>query len=126
MKTNLSALVYCENVFSRNILRPEVAHAWECHKKKILDSMPSGSGIDNGTKVISVQDSRVILSCEFHHMNANGYYDGWTKHNIVFYSEFCGVRVAVTGVNKNDIKEYLADVYHAWANNAAPDFTLIK
>src|SRR5262245_54181916 len=51
----------------------------------IIDNfLPSGSGINHGTRLDdrSTPD-RIILLCDFHHMSEHGYYDGWTSHQIV-------------------------------------------
>lgn len=76
--------------------------------------LPSGSGIDCGTK-IQLDKSRyswVYLYCGFHPMDANGYYDGWTKHHIKVFPTFDGFEISISGRNRNDIKAYLYDVYH--------------
>ena len=47
--------------------------------------MPSGSGIDSGT-TIDIEFSRpnrIIFNTSFHHMDENGSYDGWTKHDVI-------------------------------------------
>jgi hypothetical protein len=45
-------------------------------------------------------------------MDENGYYDGWTEHRITIRAEFGGISVNVSGRNRNDIKDYLHEVYH--------------
>jgi len=101
------------------------AHAWnqtvndqyrnQCETKiRRLESMlPRGSGIDNGTTVVECTPTRVILECGFHHMNEHGYYDGWTHHRITITPTFAGIVVKVSGKDRNQIKEYLADTYSA-------------
>jgi len=44
--------------------------------------MPSGAGIDCGTELdedLSTVE-RLVFRFSYHHMNDNGYYDGWTDH----------------------------------------------
>lgn len=76
--------------------------------------LPSGSGIDSGTEIASVntKTERILLTCSFHHMDEHGGYDGWTDHKITVTPSFSGINVRVTGGNnRNDINEYLNEVY---------------
>lgn len=76
--------------------------------------LPSGSGIDCGTKidVAGSSDNKVILVCSYHHMNENGMYDGWTEHTITVRPSFVvGLNISISGPDRNAIKEYLHDVY---------------
>lgn len=76
--------------------------------------LPSGSGFDNGTTV-DLDDSIadfIVLNTSFHHMNENGYYDGWTEHKIVVTPSFIGrLTMKIGGRNRNDIKDYINDVF---------------
>jgi hypothetical protein len=47
--------------------------------------LPSGSGFDSGSKV-SLSESkkeRIVIKSAYHHMNENGYYDGWSHFRVV-------------------------------------------
>ena len=47
--------------------------------------LPSGSGFDSGSTV-NIGDStgnRIVIDSSYHHMNENGYYDGWTDMTII-------------------------------------------
>jgi len=82
--------------------------------KELADMLPSGSGIDCGT-VLERDEctaSKLVLICEFHHMNDAGMYDGWTTHKIVVTPLFDGIDMKIGGRDRNDIKDYLADTYH--------------
>jgi hypothetical protein len=79
---------------------------------QLVDLLPSGSGIDNGTKLVSADSTKIVLSAEYHHMNDGGYYDGWTTHRITIRAQFGGIDVTIGGRNRDDIKEYLAQVYY--------------
>lgn len=76
--------------------------------------LPHGSGIDSGCTIDTSKSSanKIILETSFHHMDENGYYDGWTNHNIIITPAFTGIDIRITGQNKNDIKDYLADVFN--------------
>ena len=72
--------------------------------------LPSGSGIDCGTKLVSADDKKIVLSLSYHHMNDNGYYDGWTEHKAIITPSFHGIDIRITGRDRNGIKDYLSDV----------------
>lgn len=89
----------------------------------IRNQAPSGSGIDNGTKInwsksrFSSRDERIVLDCSFHHMDEHGYYDGWTYHEIwIRPSLISGICIDVKGINKNEIKDFLGDLFYHWLN----------
>ena len=91
---------------------------WERTYSDQLDELekllPSGSGIDRGTTIDREKSSRqkVVLKCEYHHMDENGYYDGWTSHSVIVTPEFHGgIEIRITGRDRNDIKDYLTDTF---------------
>ena len=49
---------------------------------KLIDLLPSGSGIDCGTRIeIDIcRPEKLVFTLGFHHMNDGGMYDGWTDH----------------------------------------------
>jgi hypothetical protein len=76
--------------------------------------LPSGSGWDNGTKLDYNMSNanRLVFHGSFHHMNDNGFYDGWTDHQVIVTASLTsGIDVRVTGRNRNDIKDYLAEMF---------------
>ena len=80
--------------------------------ERIQRCLPRGSGIDAGTKIVSVSDKQIVLTAGFHHMNEGGYYDGWTEHTIrVRASLMLDITVSVSGPNRNQIKDYLQELY---------------
>ena len=101
-------------------------HEWRAtHRESLaacLAMLPSGSGIDSGTTLVGVITGRVarrngtreriVFACEFHHMDTHGGYDGWTRHKITVRPSFTGLDIEISGNNRNDIKEYLHDVYY--------------
>lgn len=78
------------------------------------ENLPSGSGLDRGVK-LSIEESRpekLVFVAPFHHMDENGYYDGWTDHKIIVTpSLMWGHSIRITGQNKNQIKDYLSDLF---------------
>ena len=78
------------------------------------DYLPMGSGIDSGCKIVSADGNKIVISTAFHHMDQNGYYDGWTEHNIIVKpSLIYNFNISITGTNKNNIKEYLTDLFRS-------------
>ena len=81
----------------------------------VTNYMPSGSGIDNGTALdLSASTSeKLVFSTSYHHMNDGGCYDGWTEHTVTVRPSLAhGITVTIGGRNRNDIKDYLGEVYH--------------
>lgn len=78
--------------------------------------LPSGSGIDNGTKIDFDEstDKKIVLRFGYHHMNDGGYYTHWSDYKVVVKPAFHGIDVTISGANTNFVKDYLFDVfYHA-------------
>jgi len=78
--------------------------------KIVRDYLPHGSGFDNGTKLDwdKSNHNKLVFTTAFHHMDINGYYSGWTEHEVIITPDLMfGFNVKVTGKNRNDIKEYI-------------------
>lgn len=97
---------------------------YDRHTDTILNIMentaPSGAGIDSGTAIDLDKSTgeKLVFTTEYHHMNENGYYDGWTEHTItVKPSLIHGITLSISGRNRNDIKEYLYQVFGEWLNS---------
>ena len=77
---------------------------------ELLDLLPSGSGIDAGIKLneYETKKDRIVFNLSFHHMDENGYYCGWSDHNLIITPSLTnGFDLKITGRNVRDIKEYL-------------------
>lgn len=80
---------------------------------RIVDHyLPSGSGFDNGTRIISVSPTKCVFETSFHHMNDNGYYTKWTHHTVTVTPQFFGVGMKISGPNYRDIKTYIEDMFY--------------
>lgn len=76
--------------------------------------LPSGSGSDSGSRfdVDASKPGRLVFKTSFHHMDGYGYYDGWTEHLVIVTPSFeHGFEIRVTGRNKNEIKDYIAEQF---------------
>lgn len=113
------ALVAKKNCDQRS--NDEWSGKWQERIDQLCKLLPSGSGIDCGTNfAIDISsEEKLIFSAQFHHMDEMGSYDGWTAHSIIVTPTFLGIAVKVGGQNRNDIKDYLQDVYfHAFIQDA--------
>ena len=103
---------------------PAWIEAAEERQERIVNLLPSGSGFDSGTKLESATNKKIVFSTSFHHMDENGYYCGWTDHKVVVQADFVGgFDLTVSGRNRNNIKEYIADTFCNMLNS---DFEWIK
>lgn len=88
------------------------------------DRLPSGSGIDNGVLVdLSTSTSqKIVILFSFHHLNENGFYDGWTEHKLTVKPDLAhGFDTSISGRDKNQIKEYLYDTFNIALMETVPD-----
>ena len=80
----------------------------------IKDHFPSGSGFDSGTTLDMGESNgeKLVFYTSFHHMDENGFYDGWTEHKVIVTPSLSfGYNLRITGKDRNDIKEYIADCF---------------
>jgi hypothetical protein len=75
--------------------------------------MPSGSGIDCGTKINldASNEHKLVFTFSFHHMHESGMYDEWTEHKLIVTPSFQGIDLRITGRDRNAVKEYLYETY---------------
>ena len=110
-----------------NCLKKDTVTEWESIWDDRIDQLvknylPSGSGFDAGTRV-SLDHStgeKLVLFTDYHHMEENGLYDGWTAHKITVRPSLShGFTISISGRNKNDIKDYICDVFYDALNTEA-------
>ncbi len=108
-----SLLAAIENCKKQNNAEWQEKH--ESALAELVDNMPSGSGFDNGTKLDeSSSAEKIIFNTSFHHMNDVGMYDGWSDHTVtVTGSMVHGFTTKVSGPNKRDIKDYIAECFES-------------
>ncbi len=99
----------------------------ETIKSLVDDHMPSGSGWDCGTSydLNDWTDSKMVFHGSFHHMNDGGYYDGWTDHTVTIRPSFNGIDMAISGRDRNDIKDYLGETFYSALQTEIDDAVLI-
>lgn len=87
---------------------------------RILSRGPGGSGFDAGFSLDHVSNVKIVFSTSFHHMDGHGYYSGWTRHRVTVRA--ClrdGYSLSISGRNRNDVKEYMAETWCAWLDSDA-------
>ena len=87
--------------------------------------LPSGSGIDAGTKIIVSRstDDKIVMAVAFHHMGEDGGYSGWTRHEVTARPSFLNtVEFTISGRDRNAIKDYLHEVYHSALTSPFPGY----
>lgn len=92
---------------------------WIARHNATLDSydgkMPSGAGFDSGTKLDREKSTPECLrfNTAFHHLGEDGSYHGWTEHVVsVRPSLVSGFTLAISGRDRNDIKDFIGDVFY--------------
>ena len=93
------------------------------HVEEVLDALckehlPSGGGFDAGTELAEDECikgetiTQLVFITEFHHMDEHGVYDGWTSHTVKVTPDWCGFHLAVTGRDRDGIKDFIGDTFH--------------
>jgi hypothetical protein len=119
-----SCLQAIENCRKSNNQEWLARHA-ETIKNIVREYLPHGSGIDgeNTFDFDGSEPNRLVFGTSFHHMNDGGMYDGWTDHTVVVTPDLAtGFDLHVTGRDRNEIKEYLAECFgQALDQDVSPD-----
>lgn len=126
LASTLDALHSCERAQAEGQDRSR----WIARHGETLDALdallPSGSGCDNGSKVDRSRplSKGLLIETAFHHLSTHGFYTGWTDHKITFHPTlYGGPTIKVSGRDRNEIKDYLGDVfYHTLTSNLPPGF----
>ena len=81
----------------------------------LITLLPHGSGID-GETTINMEAStgeKLLINFSFHHMDEMGGYDGWTDHTLIVTPSLQhDITLRITGTNRNNIKEYLYEIFY--------------
>lgn len=112
MEQTLIQRIVSAHIAKANCIKSGVNFDWNPEIERLTSLLPYGSGFDMGTKIEYVTKDKVILSFSFHHMNSDGYYDGWTEHKVIVKPSFDGIDIRITGKDYNFAKDYFYDVFH--------------
>lgn len=99
---------------------PDAAHWRQCAEsheaaaEAMLYELPHGSGLDGDWAIdwARCNDNRIVLTIDFHNMNSNGYYCGWSTLTVTVKSSLLfGLEVRVVGAGRgnSDLADSLAD-----------------
>lgn len=106
-----------------NLLSNKISAYNSCNKEwkdeaedrinEMCKGIPHGSGIDGYCDIdlTASTDKRIVFKFEFHHMDENGFYCGWTQHKAIITPTFGGFNIRITGKNYRDIKDYLHSLW---------------
>ena len=85
MKEKLYSLIANQVRCYHSAVNEEWRRKHEYALESLMKHMPSGSGIDAGTKLLLSEsnENKLVFKVEYHHMNGGGYYCGWTTRNII-------------------------------------------
>lgn len=89
------------------------AHRVLAHIEKNV--LPSGSGFDNGCGIDLLKSTpeKIVIEANFHHMDSNGFYIGWSHHDVIITPSLeWEFNIKVTGRDKRGIKEFIGDEFH--------------
>jgi len=124
IKAIASRICAIENCRKRPPLNPDAKADHEATLRRLEKLLPSGSGFDDGTTIDldrSTSDKIVLLTA-FHHMDEMGDYDWWTEHTITVEPSFVfGLAIKVSGKNRNDINNYIAETFQCDLSQEIPD-----
>jgi hypothetical protein len=93
---------------------------------RLMKAAPSGGGFDAGTEIDfdASTTEKLVFSTSFHHMTEHGYYGGWTEHNVIVTPSLTsGFNLRVTGRDRNDIKEYIGELFHEFLAELAEEYS---
>lgn len=97
------------------------------HQDRILalvqQYLPYGAGFDCGTSFDgdASTSEKLVFHTSFHHMNGNGYYDGWTEHTVtVRPSLVWDFVLSVSGPNRNLIKDDITEGFEYALSQVLP------
>lgn len=81
---------------------------WTSIVRKVVEEyMPSGVKID----LDKSNSKKLVFHTAFHHMDENGYYDGWTEHTVTVRAAFDGFEITISGKDRNEVKDHLHEVF---------------
>ena len=88
--------------------------------------LPHGSGFDRGCTVILEKShaDRIVINAPFHHMDSNGYYDGWGDYLVIVTPSLgFDFSIRVAGRDRNGFKDYAADTFRLALEQSVNQYT---
>lgn len=105
---------------------PEYQAQAQARLARLVAVLPSGSGIDCGTKLLDQsKPERLVFGIDFHTMDQNGYYSGWAYYRLVVKPSLqWGVDLRLYGPSHGGLKDYLYELYDLALRESAPSETV--
>lgn len=109
-------VVYYISQFLENVQRHggNTSPEWEYDLETLVKAwMPSGSGIDCGTKLDFEKSTpiKLVFTFDYHHMNEGGYYCGWSSHKLIVTPTFDDFNLKIIGQHPSKQK-HQTDIFH--------------
>lgn len=76
--------------------------------------LPCGSGFDSGSRVdlSASKPNKLVIWTSYHHMDENGFYDGWTEHNVIVKPSLAfDFDLRITGKDRDGWKDYAYECF---------------
>jgi hypothetical protein len=92
--------------------------------KGLADMLPHGSGFDCGCTIDfnASTGEKLVITTEYHHMDDNGMYDGWTSHVVTVKASLLhGFTITINGRDKNGFKDYAYDLLNEALSDMVTD-----
>ena len=87
---------------------------WTARIKELADLLPLPMMCGAHLDVEASHAEKIVIQTSHHHMDENGFWDGWTEHTIVATPSFWNhVNLRISGHDRNDIKEDLHETFHS-------------
>jgi hypothetical protein len=110
--STLRAIKNCEKMGNAEWIERHTARL----DSELPNVLPYGGGFDGGSTLLIDESTaqKLVFSTSYHHMSENGYYDGWTEHNVIVTPcLYSGFNLRVTGRDRNQIKDYIGELFHS-------------
>ena len=74
----------------------------------LADLLPNDAKLD----LDASHADKLVFELSFHHMNENGFWDGWTDHTVVVTPSLQhAFNLRISGRNRDDIKDFLHEEF---------------
>lgn len=101
-----------------NASQQEWAPKWRKFIVEASAMLPQGSGfdiypqIDIDGFVDGRHSDRFTVTGEYHNMDSNGSYSGWTAYRIAVRPDWNGITLTITGAGRGDLADYIHEAFH--------------
>jgi len=88
---------------------------WEERIESLVNKLPSGAGITTlNFDMEKSNPNKLIFTFSYAHYTECGFHDGYTDHKLIVTPDlYYGANLNITGRNKNDVKDYLYEIFNS-------------